>query len=155
MGNTLYPLLQEIPAARCYACDFSATAVECLREHAAFDPNHITAWEEDITSDAGLCGLGKAPANGVDYCTLVFVLSALAPDKMPQVPSTNNEIMNLCNDFIQDLRPCIIRCASLYFFIALSSVLKDFNAGYISTFTLNVTGTKYILQYVRPFRAWS
>lgn len=70
-------------------------------------------------------------------------------------PRINQMFNNLCNGFVQDLRLCIARFASSCFFIALSSLMKDFHAGYISTFTLDVTGAKYILQYVRPFRAWS
>lgn len=85
VGNTLYPLLEEIPGARGYACDFSATAVECLKQHPAYDAARVTAWEADITDAGGLCGPSRAPVGAVDYCTLIFVLSALAPERMPEV----------------------------------------------------------------------
>ena len=85
VGNTLYPLLEQLPSARGYACDFSATAVECLKRHLSYDEARLTAWEGDITAAGGLCGPGRVPAGGVDFCTLIFVLSAIAPERMPQV----------------------------------------------------------------------
>ena len=85
VGNALCPVLSANPAATGLGCDFSPTAVDCLRAHPQYDPARTRVWVDDITSVRGLCGPDKVMAAGVDFATLVFVLSAVAPDQMPQV----------------------------------------------------------------------
>ena len=85
VGNALCPVLAVNRAAVGFGCDFSPTAVACLRAHPQYDAARTHAWVDDITAPAGLCGPGKAPEHGVDFATLMFVLSAIAPDSMPQV----------------------------------------------------------------------
>ena len=85
MGNALCPVLAVNRGAVGFGCDFSPTAVACLRAHPQYDAARTRVWVDDITASAGLCGPGKAPERGVDFATLIFVLSAIAPDRMPQV----------------------------------------------------------------------
>ena len=85
VGNALCPALSANPAAIGLGCDFSPTAVDCLRAHPQYDPRRTRVWVDDVTTGQGLCGPGKAPAAGVDFATLIFVLSAVALDRMPQV----------------------------------------------------------------------
>ena len=64
-----------------YACDFSATAIQCVQQHALYASGRITAFVADITSDR-LSAL--IPPATVDICTMVFVLSAISPQRMKQ-----------------------------------------------------------------------
>jgi len=85
VGNALCPVLAVNRAAVGFGCDFSPTAVACLRAHPQYDAARTHVWVDDITAPAGLCGASKAPERGVDFATLMFVLSAIAPDSMSQV----------------------------------------------------------------------
>lgn len=85
-GNSIFPLLTLNPAARVWACDFSPTAVSLVRAHPGYGPEaaagRLSAFVADITRD-DLPALGGVPRMGVDICTCVFVLSAIAPRAMP------------------------------------------------------------------------
>ena len=79
MGNAALPLLEQNSTASVHACDFSAKAVQLLKESADYDPTRITAFVADLTTDT----LGRElPAEGVDLCTMLFVLSAIDPELM-------------------------------------------------------------------------
>lgn len=82
VGNTVYPLLEVCrPETVIYACDFSATAVDLVRSHPMYDPKRVRAFVADLTRDS----LGTSvPPGGIEMCTLVFVLSAIAPSEMQQ-----------------------------------------------------------------------
>ena len=82
-GNTLFPLLDANPSAFAYACDFSPSAVRLVRAHAAYARGRARAFVADITQPGALAG--GVPGGAADVCTLVFVLSAISPEKMPQV----------------------------------------------------------------------
>ena len=82
-GNTLFPLLDANPDAFAYACDFSPSAVRLVRAHAAYSHGRAHAFVADITQPGALAG--NVPNGAADVCTLVFVLSAISPEKMPQV----------------------------------------------------------------------
>ena len=81
VGNTAFPLLEVNRHACVYACDFSATAIQCLQQHALYASGRITAFVADITSDR-LSAL--IPPATIDICTMVFVLSAISPQRMKQ-----------------------------------------------------------------------
>lgn len=82
VGNSVFPLLAINPQLRVYACDFSATAVEIVQAHPDYNTERVAAFVADITTDELQ---QHVPARSVDYCSMVFVLSAVAPEKMPQV----------------------------------------------------------------------
>eukprot|EP00897_Mesotaenium_endlicherianum_P004138 jgi/Mesen1/3752/ME000205S03015 len=93
-GNTVYPLLEANPNARVYACDFSKRAVELVQEHAEFAKNRerLTAFVCDITSDE----LAESvPPASVDAVTMVFVLSAISPEKMPAVVRNLAQVLKI------------------------------------------------------------
>lgn len=50
--------------------------------HEEYSDKHIHAFVADITSDRLS---DSVPEASVDICTMIFVLSALSPDKMEQV----------------------------------------------------------------------
>ncbi len=82
VGNTLFPLLETNPEAVAYACDFSPHAVSLVRQHALHAVGHVRAFVADLTQTALT---EHVPAGTVDFCSLIFVLSAIDPSKMPQV----------------------------------------------------------------------
>lgn len=82
MGNTAFPLLQQNDTATIYACDFSHHAIKLLKEHPLYHDQRIQADVADISSEMPFGFLGEAK---VDLCTMVFVLSAIHPEKLPQV----------------------------------------------------------------------
>ena len=81
MGNAVFPLLELNPQARAYACDCSPTAVDLVQQHPLHASGRVTAFVADLTAD-DLCL--RVPPGTIDFCTLIFVLSAITPDKMPQ-----------------------------------------------------------------------
>ena len=81
MGNTLFPLLETNPDATAYACDFSPHAVS-LVQHALAAAGRVHAFVADLTQTILT---DHIPAGSVDFCSLIFVLSAIDPSKMPQV----------------------------------------------------------------------
>lgn len=70
------------PSATIYSCDYAATAVQLLRDNAAFDAARMHAFVADITHDD--LTLHVPPAS-IDVVTCIFVFSANAPDHLPQV----------------------------------------------------------------------
>jgi len=78
VGNTLFPLLRAHPALFVYAFDFSDTAVEIVKANPLALAGRVTAAVGDLT-------VGTLPSElagcAADVCTLMFVLSAIAPDK--------------------------------------------------------------------------
>ena len=56
-----------------------------VRQHPAYACGRAVAFVADASKDALTAPGGPVPAASVDYATMVFVLSALAPEAMPQV----------------------------------------------------------------------
>ncbi|KAH8277697.1 hypothetical protein KR018_003714, partial [Drosophila ironensis] len=91
VGNLVFPLLEEQSNGKegangfyFYACDFSPRAVDFVHCNPLYDPKHITAFQCDITS--GQVHQHIAPES-LDICTLIFVLSAIHPQKFQDVVS--------------------------------------------------------------------
>ncbi|XP_033153740.1 tRNA N(3)-methylcytidine methyltransferase METTL6 [Drosophila mauritiana] len=91
VGNLVFPLLEEQTSEEgCfsnsrfffYACDFSPRAVEFVRSNPLYDPSQISAFQCDITTQQVH---DHIPASSVDICTLIFVLSAIHPQKFTDV----------------------------------------------------------------------
>ncbi|XP_071253456.1 tRNA N(3)-cytidine methyltransferase METTL6-like isoform X1 [Salvelinus alpinus] len=81
VGNFIFPLLQEDLNIFVYACDFSPRAVEFVKEHSLYCTERCSAFQCDLTKDDLR---GNVPVGSVDVATLIFVLSAIHPDKMQQ-----------------------------------------------------------------------
>ncbi|XP_020099341.1 uncharacterized methyltransferase C3H7.11-like isoform X2 [Ananas comosus] len=81
-GNTLSPLLNAFPDIFVHACDFSPHAVELLKEQGTFKSDRMNAFVCDVTVD-DLCN--KIEPASVDIVTMIFMLSAVPPVKMPLV----------------------------------------------------------------------
>lgn len=91
VGNLVFPLLEEQTSEEgCfsnsrfffYACDFSPRAVEFVRSNPLYDPSQISAFQCDITTQQVH---DHIPPSSVDICTLIFVLSAIHPQKFKDV----------------------------------------------------------------------
>ncbi|XP_033836861.1 tRNA N(3)-methylcytidine methyltransferase METTL6 [Periophthalmus magnuspinnatus] len=81
VGNCIFPLLEEDLNVFIYACDFSPRAVEFVKQNPLYSPERCCAFQCDLTKDDLR---DQIPENSVDVITLIFVLSAIHPDKMKQ-----------------------------------------------------------------------
>ncbi|KAI4377833.1 hypothetical protein MLD38_015405 [Melastoma candidum] len=89
-GNTIYPLIATYPNVFVHACDFSSRAVDLVKTHKDFTENRIDAFVCDLTAD----DLSQfVPPASVDIVTMIFVLSAVSPEKMPLVLSNIRKVI--------------------------------------------------------------
>lgn len=81
VGNTVFPILKtnNDPGLFVSCCDFSRTAVELVKSNPEYDPERCFAFVHD-TSD--VAASYPVPDGSLDVVVLIFVLSALHPDKM-------------------------------------------------------------------------
>uniref|UniRef100_A0A3Q2GI87 tRNA N(3)-cytidine methyltransferase n=1 Tax=Cyprinodon variegatus TaxID=28743 RepID=A0A3Q2GI87_CYPVA len=81
VGNTVFPILKtnNDSGLFVYCCDFSSTAVELVKTNPEYDLNRCFAFVHDL-SDAEASF--PFPDETLDVIVLIFVLSALHPDKM-------------------------------------------------------------------------
>ena len=84
VGNLIFPLLEN-PATNLYvyACDFSQRAVDFVKANEKYDPSRVTAFQCDITDGQQL--LDNVPEESLDIITMIFVLSAIHPEKFDVV----------------------------------------------------------------------
>ncbi|XP_033827528.1 tRNA N(3)-methylcytidine methyltransferase METTL2 [Periophthalmus magnuspinnatus] len=81
VGNTVFPILKtnNDPGLFVYCCDFSNTAVDLVKSNAEYDPGRCFAFVHDLSDvDAPY----PIPDGTLDVLVLIFVLSALHPNKM-------------------------------------------------------------------------
>lgn len=78
VGNFLYPLLKSGFQGFALACDLSSKAIELVKANEDYDADRINAFASDVTSE-DFCD--NLISNSIDYVTLIFVLSAIHPDK--------------------------------------------------------------------------
>uniref|UniRef100_UPI003AB03050 tRNA N(3)-methylcytidine methyltransferase METTL6 isoform X1 n=1 Tax=Centroberyx gerrardi TaxID=166262 RepID=UPI003AB03050 len=79
VGNCIFPLLEEDLNVFVYACDFSPRAVEFVKQNPLYRPERCSAFQCDLIRDDLR---ENVPEGSVDVVTLIFVLSAIHPDKM-------------------------------------------------------------------------
>lgn len=80
-GSFLYPLLASYPNLTITAIDFSARAVDLVKEHPDFDPTRLSAFVADLSRPQSLCP--PVASSSMDIVSAIFVLSALHPDSLP------------------------------------------------------------------------
>ncbi|KAK9863184.1 hypothetical protein WJX84_008952 [Apatococcus fuscideae] len=73
-GNTAFPLLESNAGMHVWACDSSKEAVRLFRAHPSDARARTQAWVADIVHDDLTA---HAPPASMDFCTMVFVLSAI------------------------------------------------------------------------------
>lgn len=87
VGNFIFPLVEDPTFNHyIYACDFSHEAIKLCHSHPQYDENKCKAFVADLTSNILQRFRDESfPSNlSIDVITLVFVLSAIHPDKMLQ-----------------------------------------------------------------------
>uniref|UniRef100_A0A803N1Y8 Methyltransferase type 12 domain-containing protein n=1 Tax=Chenopodium quinoa TaxID=63459 RepID=A0A803N1Y8_CHEQI len=78
-GNTIFPLRATYPDVFVHACDFSQRAISLVKSHKEYSETSVNAFVCDLTND----DLSKQiPSSSVDIVTMIFVLSAVSPEKM-------------------------------------------------------------------------
>ncbi|XP_012506137.1 PREDICTED: methyltransferase-like protein 8 [Propithecus coquereli] len=92
-GNSVFPILntlQNIPESFLYCCDFASGAVELVKSHSAYRAAQCSAFVHDICDD----GLPYPFPDGIlDVILLVFVLSAIHPDRMQGVVNRLSKLL--------------------------------------------------------------
>ena len=94
VGNTAFPLLALDKAAAVYCCDFSQRAVELVEARkeglSLHEKSRINPFVCDITRDPLT---EHVPPGSVDVCTMVFVLSAVSPEKFARAIRNVSSVM--------------------------------------------------------------
>ncbi|KAF3450572.1 hypothetical protein FNV43_RR06661 [Rhamnella rubrinervis] len=85
-GSTLFPLVAAFPNLYVHACDFSPKQLILLRD------DRVNPFVADVTDDA-LCD--HIDPSSVDVVTLIFMLSAVSPKKMPFILQNIKSVMKL------------------------------------------------------------
>nr|XP_020463050.1 methyltransferase-like protein 2-A [Monopterus albus] len=81
VGNTVFPILKtnNDPGLFVYCCDFSSTAVELVKTNPDYNPERCFAFVHDLSDVEASYPI---PDGTLDVIVLIFVLSALHPNKM-------------------------------------------------------------------------
>ncbi|KAM6904792.1 serine/threonine-protein kinase tousled-like 2 [Xenentodon cancila] len=81
VGNTVFPILKtnNDPGLFVYCCDFSSTAVDLVKTNPEYDSERCFAFVQDLSDVEATYPI---PDGALDVIVLIFVLSALHPNKM-------------------------------------------------------------------------
>lgn len=84
VGNFVFPLIKENFNKEyfIYACDFSTRAISLFQSNHLYDETMVKAFQCDITTDTIFDTINE---NSVDIISLIYVLSAIHPDKFNKV----------------------------------------------------------------------
>lgn len=82
VGNTIFPILKynADENLRVFGCDFSSSAIDILRAHDDFDAKRCQVFVLDATNEQWSECVPFAE-NTMDIIVLIFVLSAIKPEK--------------------------------------------------------------------------
>lgn len=80
VGNTIIPILKynRNECLKVFGCDFSARAIEILKQHSDYDAKRCEVFVLDATVDQWQVPFAE---NTIEIIVLIFVLSAIHPDK--------------------------------------------------------------------------
>lgn len=83
VGNLIFPLIEEKRNNFfVYSCDFSHRAIEFVKQNPLYDEKYMHAFQCDITTTDIFENI---KAGTLDIITMVFVLSAIHPDRFKTV----------------------------------------------------------------------
>lgn len=82
VGNTIFPILKynTDENLHLFGCDFSPRAIDILRTHNEFDEKRCNVFVLDATAD-NWQEIVPFEENSMDIIVMIFVLSAIHPDK--------------------------------------------------------------------------
>ncbi|XP_054851417.1 tRNA N(3)-methylcytidine methyltransferase METTL2-like [Eublepharis macularius] len=91
-GNTVFPILQtnNDPNLFVYCCDFSSRAVDLVKAHPEYDTSRCFAFVHDLCKNQMPFPM---PNESLDVVVLIFVLSALLPEKMQRVINRLSQLL--------------------------------------------------------------
>lgn len=80
VGNTIVPILKynRNESLKVFGCDFSERAIEILKEHPEYDTKRCEVFVLDATVNQWQVPFAE---NSIEIIVLIFVLSAIHPDK--------------------------------------------------------------------------
>lgn len=81
VGNFIFPLIKEGLNFHVLACDLSSKAIEIVQKHELYNSENMRVFQTDVTTEDILSIVEE---NSVDIVTLIFVLSAVHPEKFLQ-----------------------------------------------------------------------
>ncbi len=86
VGNTILPLArgQQDGNFFIHGCDLSQTAIDLLKGSPEYDARHMHIFHHDLSTEGGFEDGGIARGS-LDVIVAIFVLSAIAPDRLPAV----------------------------------------------------------------------
>ncbi|XP_018424502.1 PREDICTED: methyltransferase-like protein 2 [Nanorana parkeri] len=92
VGNTVFPILQtnNDPGLFLYCCDFSSTAVELVKTSPQYDSSRCFAFVHDLSDEKSSYPI---PEESLDVIILIFVLSAILPNKMQDAISRLSKLL--------------------------------------------------------------
>lgn len=87
VGNTIFPILMysNNKKLKVYGSDFSSKAIDCLKESENYDGERCEAFVLDATKEDWNVPFRE---NSIDLGLIIFVLSAINPEKFAQVLAT-------------------------------------------------------------------
>jgi len=91
-GSTVFPLLEvnTDPGLIVYCCDLSTTAVNLVKEHQDYKKGRCSAFVCDATSE---WKSAPFPHSALDVVTLIFMASAVSPERMVALAENINKYM--------------------------------------------------------------
>lgn len=92
VGNFVFPLIEDNYSENffIYACDFSPRAIEFVKENPLYDDSKMFAFQCDITTETVF---NEIERNSLDLVSMIFVLSAIHPEKFTTVLQTIFELL--------------------------------------------------------------
>lgn len=92
VGNLIFPLIEDKFNTNyfIYGMDFSPRAIEILKQNPLYSEEHMLAFSCDITTNDVF---GTIPDDSIDLITLVFVLSAIHPEKFKIVVENMRKLL--------------------------------------------------------------
>ena len=83
VGNSLFPMMESHPDKFFYAFDCSNRAIELLKEQERYSEHKAHAFVCDITRED--ISESDVKDGSLDFATMIFMLSAVAPEQMDDV----------------------------------------------------------------------